>query len=112
MNSFILKENICYSISKTELKTISGYVVCRDGKCAGVFEEFPEKIYSEYYPVGLNKVTVKGIKKGNAALILAHVKKGEGLESATQIYISSFYVDENNMLTLVTEDDGMFLINK
>ena len=43
MNSFILKENICYSISKTELKTISGYVVCRDGKCAGVFEEFPEK---------------------------------------------------------------------
>ena len=72
----------------------------------------PEKIYSEYYPVGLNKVTVKGIKKGNAALILAHVKKGEGLESATQIYISSFYVDENNMLTFVTEDDGMFLINK
>ena len=65
-----------------------------------------------YYPVGLNMVTVKGIKKGNAALILAHVKKGEGLESATQIYISSFYVDENNMLTLVTEEDAMFLINK
>ena len=72
----------------------------------------PEEILSEYYPVGLNKVTVKGIKKGNAALILAHVKKGEGIETATQIYISSFYVDENNMLTLVTEDDGMFLINK
>ena len=72
----------------------------------------PEEIYSEYYPVGLHKVTVKGIKKGNGGLILAHVKKGEGLESATQIYISSFYVDENNMLTLVTEEEGMFLINK
>ena len=43
MNSFILKGNICYSISKTELATISGYVVCMDGKCAGVFEKFPEK---------------------------------------------------------------------
>ena len=72
----------------------------------------PEEIYSEYYPVGLHKATVRGIKKGNAALILAHVKKGEGIETATQIYISSFYVDENNMLTLVTEDEGMFLINK
>jgi hypothetical protein len=72
----------------------------------------PEEIYSEYYPVGLYKATVKGNKKGNAALILAHVKKGEGIESATQIYMSSFYVDENNMLTLVSEEDAMFLINK
>ena len=72
----------------------------------------PEEILSEYYPVGLNKVTVKGIKKGNAALILAHVKKGEGIETATQIYMSSFYVDENNMLTLVTEEEARFLINK
>ena len=71
-----------------------------------------EEIYSELYPVGLNKVTVKGIKKGNAGLIMAHVKKGEGIETATQIFISSFYVDENNMLTLVNEDDAMFLINK
>ncbi len=72
----------------------------------------PEEIPSEYYPVGLNKVTVKGIKKGNAALIVAHVKKGEGIETATQIYMSSFYVDENNMLTLVSEEDAMYLINK
>ena len=42
MNSFILKGNICYSVSKTELATVSGYVVCKDGKCAGVFEKFPE----------------------------------------------------------------------
>ena len=72
----------------------------------------PEEIYSEFYPVGLNKVTVKGFKKGNAALALAHVKKGEGIETATQIYISSFYVDENNMLTLIIEEEAMFLINK
>ena len=43
MNSFILKGNICYSVSKTELKTILGYVVCEDGKCAGVFEKIPDK---------------------------------------------------------------------
>ena len=43
MNSFFLKGNICYSISKTELKTLSGYVVCSDGKCAGVFEELPDE---------------------------------------------------------------------
>ena len=71
----------------------------------------PEKIYSDY-PVGLCKATVKGIKKGNSALIMAHVKKGEGIETATQIYISSFYVDENNMLTLVNEEEAMFLIEK
>ena len=45
-------------------------------------------------------------------MLLACVKKGEGLESATQIYLSSIYVDENNMLTLVHEDDAMFLIGK
>jgi hypothetical protein len=72
----------------------------------------PETLLSEYYPVGMKKITVKGIKKGNAALILAHVKKGEGIETATQIYMSSFYVDENNMLTLVTEEEAMFLIDK
>jgi hypothetical protein len=72
----------------------------------------PEKIYSEYYPVGLYTATVKGIKKGNATVILAHVKKGEGIETATQIYISSFYVDENNMLTLIAENDCMYLIEK
>ena len=72
----------------------------------------PEEIYSEFYPVGLYKATVKGVKKGNAAVILAHVKKGEGIETATQIYLASFYVDEDNMLTLVTQDDAMFLINK
>ena len=72
----------------------------------------PEEIYSEYYPVGFHRFTVKGIKKGNADLVLAHVKKGEGLESATQIYLYSFYVDENNMLTLVINDEAWFLINK
>ena len=72
----------------------------------------PEEILSEYYPVGISKISVKGIKKGNAAMLLACVKKGEGLESATKIYLSSFYVDGNNMLTLISEDDAMFLIGK
>ena len=72
----------------------------------------PEEIYSEQYPVGLYKATIKGIKKGNASVILAHVKKGEEIETATQIYLASFYVDENNKLTLIAEEDAMFLINK
>ena len=42
MDSFILKGCICCSISKTELKTTSGYVVCKNGKCEGVFGELPE----------------------------------------------------------------------
>ena len=65
----------------------------------------PERIYSELYPVGLYEASVKGSKKGNAAIIFAHVKKGEGFETANRVYIASFYVDEDHMLTLVTEDD-------
>ena len=72
----------------------------------------PEKIYSEFYPVGLHKATVKGIQQGNADLALAHVKKGEGIETATQILLYRFYVDENNMLTLVINDEAWFLISK
>lgn len=73
-------------------------------------EYAPEEIPSELYPVGLKRITVRGIKKGNAGLVLAHVKKGEGVESATQIYISGIYIDEDNKMTLVIEDDGMFLL--
>ena len=71
-----------------------------------------EKIYSEHDPVGISKITVKGMKKGNADLVLAHVKKGEGLETAKQIYLYRFSVDENNKLTLVIDDEAWFLINK
>ena len=72
----------------------------------------PEKIYSELYPVGLMQVTVKGIKKGNASLVMAHVEKGKGLETAIQIKKADLYVDENNMLSLITEDDAMYLSSK
>lgn len=43
MNSFVLKGNICYSVSKSEIRTVSGYVVCENGISAGVFEKLPEK---------------------------------------------------------------------
>ena len=46
MNNFILKGNICYSISKKELKTLCGYIVCEDGICKGVFEEIPQEYQS------------------------------------------------------------------
>ena len=41
MNNFIIKGNICFSTSSKELKTLSGYAVCKDGKSAGVFNEIP-----------------------------------------------------------------------
>ena len=61
MNSFILKGNICYSTSKTELKTLLGYVVCVDGKCAGVFEEFPEKYKDFLFFDYSNKLVIPGL---------------------------------------------------
>ena len=74
-------------------------------------EYAPDTILSESYPVGMSEITVKGIKKGNATVILAHLQKGLDVESATNIIIASFYVDENCDVTLVSEDDGMFLLN-
>ena len=42
--TFALKGTICYSSSQTELSvTERGYLVCEDGRCVGVFGEFPEK---------------------------------------------------------------------
>ena len=42
MKDFILKGNICYSISPTELVTKeNAFVVCTDGKSRGVYDEIP-----------------------------------------------------------------------
>ena len=44
MKDFILKGNICYSVSPSELITKKdAYVVCKDGKSCGVFEEIPSE---------------------------------------------------------------------
>ena len=44
MKNFVLKGNICYSTSPTELVTREGaYAVCKDGKSCGVFDELPEE---------------------------------------------------------------------
>ena len=50
MKDFVLKGNICYSVTPTELVTMeNAYVVCKDGKSCGVFE----KLEGEYkgFPV-------------------------------------------------------------
>ena len=40
---FVLKGNICYSVDKDTLKTVqAGYLVCLDGKSAGVYTILPE----------------------------------------------------------------------
>jgi len=42
VENFVLKGQICYSVSPTEIKTIeNGYIVCVDGKSRGVFEKLP-----------------------------------------------------------------------
>ena len=46
-NDFVLKGNICYSRSPSELETAeAGYLVCVDGRSAGVYEKLPD-IYRE-----------------------------------------------------------------
>lgn len=42
--SFVLRGDICYSVSPREVScTPSGYLVCVDGRSAGVFPELPER---------------------------------------------------------------------
>ena len=44
MKDFVLKGNICYSVTPTELVTKeNAYVVCKDGKSCGVFDVLPEE---------------------------------------------------------------------
>ena len=41
--SFVIKGDICYSTSPQEVScTQNGYLVCADGKSAGVFGELPQ----------------------------------------------------------------------
>ena len=42
--NFIIKGNIIYSKSKTVLEIKEqAYLICENGKCAGVFESLPEQ---------------------------------------------------------------------
>lgn len=43
MERFAIRGQICYSESQKKIRTMErGYVVCEDGKSAGVFETLPE----------------------------------------------------------------------
>ena len=46
MRNFVLEGNLCYGITPKELKTLRGYVVCKNGICVGTFEEIPEEYQS------------------------------------------------------------------
>lgn len=45
-DTFALKGNICYSESKTKIKTVHGYAVCSGGLSRGVYETLPEEFAS------------------------------------------------------------------
>lgn len=48
MINYVLKGNICYSRNKNELNVLEhGYLVCEDGKSAGVYETLPGQ-YQDY----------------------------------------------------------------
>ena len=42
----------------------------------------------------------------------AHVEKGKGLETATQIFKARLYVNEDNTITVVTSDEANYLLSK
>ena len=61
MKNFVLKGNLCYGITSKELKTLCGYVVCKNGKCEGVFAELPEAYQAlEVYDYG-NMLIIPGM---------------------------------------------------
>ena len=42
--AFVIKADICYSTSLQTVETCeNGYLVCRDGRCAGVFPHLPKE---------------------------------------------------------------------
>ncbi len=44
MRNFVIKGHICYSKSKDEIVCVKdGFAVCKDDKCAGVFEKLPSE---------------------------------------------------------------------
>lgn len=63
------------------------------------------ELLSEYYPIGMNTITVTGIEKGNGKLALAYVEEGKDVSEATGVLISTFYVDDDNTLILVNQSD-------
>ncbi len=62
MRNYVIKGNICYSRTRKELCIVeNGYVVCRDGKSAGVYELLPESY--EAFPCYNyeNKIVIPGL---------------------------------------------------
>lgn len=43
MKNYILKGNVCYSQASNKLRIVeNGYLICKEGRCAGVYETLPE----------------------------------------------------------------------
>ncbi|MGL5435331.1 MAG: amidohydrolase family protein [Lachnospiraceae bacterium] len=61
-NNFVLKGQICHSISSTEMELVEdGYLVCREGVSAGVFRELPEEFkYLKLVDYG-NRLLIPGL---------------------------------------------------
>lgn len=60
--NFVIKGDIAYSETKDKIRTVKdGYIVCEDGKSAGVFEKLPEKYSSlELFDFG-GKLVIPGM---------------------------------------------------
>lgn len=50
--NFVLKGDICHSATRTSFETLKdGYLVCEDGRCAGIYKELPDRYdrYAKYF---------------------------------------------------------------
>lgn len=62
LNSFVIKGDICFSISKDELKTCKdSYVVCVDSVCQGVYTDLPKKYCDLPLYDYTNKIVIPGL---------------------------------------------------
>jgi len=62
MTNFVLKGDICYSASLETLHTMQdGYLVCIDGKSAGVFQSLPEQYQNLHFIDCTGKLILPGL---------------------------------------------------
>ena len=62
MRNYVMKGDICFSKTINELCIMeNGYLVCENGKCAGVFEKLPEKYKAFPYYDYEKKIIIPGL---------------------------------------------------
>ena len=62
MRNYVIKGDICFSKTKNKLSIFeNGYLICENGKCAGVFEKIPDKYEGFHYYDYEKKIIIPGL---------------------------------------------------